>query len=120
MGEIHCPPMNGAAVLRHYHPQQVFAYTIMPTSAWCRPSVKGVVGRGDCRLGVGITTSFPRPEDQRQIIRRKSFTLPTSTVDEAALQMDLLDYDFTCSPRRARTPTVSSTVPDRRVTVWHK
>jgi len=27
---------------------------------------------------------------------------------------------FTCSPRRARTPTVSSTVPDRRVTVWHK
>src|SRR6476659_6975395 len=44
--------MNGAAVLRHYHPQQVFAYTIMPTSAWCRPSVKGVVSRGDCRLGV--------------------------------------------------------------------
>ena len=40
---------------------------------------------------------FPRPEDERQIIRRKSFTLPTSTVDEAALQMDLLDYDFTCS-----------------------
>jgi hypothetical protein len=36
---------------------------------------------------------FPRPEDERQIIRRKSFTLPTSTVDEAALQMDLLDYD---------------------------
>jgi hypothetical protein len=54
MGEIHCLPMNGAAVLWHYHPQQVFAYTIMPTSAWCRPSVKGVVGRGDCRLGVGI------------------------------------------------------------------
>ena len=63
---------------------------------------------------------LPRPEDERQIIRRESFTLPTSTVDEAALQMDLLDADFTCSPRRARTPTVSSTVPDRRVTVWHK
>jgi len=30
---------------------------------------------------------------ERQIIRRKSFTLPTSTVDEAALQLDLLDYD---------------------------
>ena len=63
---------------------------------------------------------FPRPEDERQTMRRKSVTLPTSTVDEAALQMDLLDYDFTCSPRRARTPTVSSTVPDRRVTLWHK
>jgi hypothetical protein len=35
---------------------------------------------------------FPHPEDERQIIRRKSFTVPTSTVDEAALQMDLLDY----------------------------
>jgi hypothetical protein len=58
MGEIHCPPMNGAAVLRHYYPQQVFAYTIMPTSAWCRPSVKGVVGRDVCRLGVGITISL--------------------------------------------------------------
>jgi len=44
---------RGAGMVnRHYHPQQVFAYTIMPTSAWCRPSVKGVVSRGDCRLGV--------------------------------------------------------------------
>jgi Sigma 54 modulation/S30EA ribosomal protein C terminus len=37
---------------------------------------------------------FPRPEDERQIIRRKSFTLAPCTVDEAALEMDLLDYDF--------------------------
>jgi Sigma 54 modulation/S30EA ribosomal protein C terminus len=82
-----------------------------------------VVGPHEWRHESGPThrpSYFPRPEDERQIIRRKSFTLPTSTVDEAALQMDLLDYDFTCSPRRARTPTVSSTVPDRRVTVWHK
>jgi Sigma 54 modulation/S30EA ribosomal protein C terminus len=37
---------------------------------------------------------FPRPQDERQIIRRKSFTFATSTVDEAATEMDLLDYDF--------------------------
>lgn len=37
---------------------------------------------------------FPRPPDQRQIMRRKSFTLATSSIDDAALEMDLLDYDF--------------------------
>jgi ribosome-associated translation inhibitor RaiA len=37
---------------------------------------------------------FPRPADQRRIIRRKSFTLGTRTVDEAAHEMELLDYDF--------------------------
>jgi ribosome-associated translation inhibitor RaiA len=37
---------------------------------------------------------FPRPADQRRIIRRKSFTLGTRTVDEAAREMELLDYDF--------------------------
>lgn len=37
---------------------------------------------------------FPRPEDERQIIRRKSFTLDTRTVDEAAADLELLDYDF--------------------------
>jgi ribosome-associated translation inhibitor RaiA len=38
--------------------------------------------------------SYPRPADQRRIIRRKSFTLGTHTVDEAAQEMELLDYDF--------------------------
>lgn len=37
---------------------------------------------------------FPRPPDQRQIIRRKSFTLGSRSVDEAVLEMELLDYDF--------------------------
>jgi ribosome-associated translation inhibitor RaiA len=37
---------------------------------------------------------FPRPADQRRIIRRKSFTLGTRTIDEAAQEMELLDYDF--------------------------
>jgi ribosome-associated translation inhibitor RaiA len=34
---------------------------------------------------------FPRPPDQRRIIRRKSFTLGTRSVDEAAQEMELLD-----------------------------
>lgn len=37
---------------------------------------------------------FPRPADQRRVIRRKSFAMKPSTVDEAALEMELLDYDF--------------------------
>jgi ribosome-associated translation inhibitor RaiA len=37
---------------------------------------------------------FPRPDDQRRIIRRKSFTLGARTIDEAAQEMELLDYDF--------------------------
>ncbi|KAA1251371.1 HPF/RaiA family ribosome-associated protein [Mycobacterium simiae] len=37
---------------------------------------------------------FPRPADERSIIRRKSFTMAPCTVDEAALEMNLLDYDF--------------------------
>ena len=37
---------------------------------------------------------FPRPEDERRVIRRKSFTLAPCTIDEAAREMDLLDYDF--------------------------
>lgn len=39
-------------------------------------------------------TYFPRPEDERRIIRRKSFTLAPCTVDGAAVEMDMLDYDF--------------------------
>jgi len=37
---------------------------------------------------------FPRPVDERRVIRRKSFAMAPCTVDEAALEMDLLDYDF--------------------------
>ena len=39
-------------------------------------------------------TYFPRPEAERRIIRRKSFTLAPCTVDRAAVEMDMLDYDF--------------------------
>ncbi|UXA08917.1 HPF/RaiA family ribosome-associated protein [Mycobacterium sp. SMC-2] len=37
---------------------------------------------------------FPRPESERRIVRHKSYSLPTCTVEEAALEMELLDYDF--------------------------
>jgi len=37
---------------------------------------------------------FPRPEADRRIMRHKSYSLPTSTVEDAALEMELLDYDF--------------------------
>ena len=37
---------------------------------------------------------FPRPESERRIMRQKSYSLPTSTVDEGVLEMEQLDYDF--------------------------
>lgn len=37
---------------------------------------------------------FPRPESERRIMRHKSCSLPTCTVEEAAWEMELLDYDF--------------------------
>lgn len=37
---------------------------------------------------------YPRPEAEREIIRHKSYSLAQSTVDEACLEMHLLDYDF--------------------------
>ncbi len=37
---------------------------------------------------------FPRPPDERRVIRRKSFTMAPCTIDEAACEMGLLDYDF--------------------------
>ena len=37
---------------------------------------------------------FPRPADERRVIRRKSFTMAPCTLDEAAGEMDLLDYNF--------------------------
>jgi ribosome-associated translation inhibitor RaiA len=37
---------------------------------------------------------FPRPEAERQIIRHKACALGAGTVDEAAFDMDMLDYDF--------------------------
>ena len=37
---------------------------------------------------------FPRPPEERQIIRHKSYTLAECGIDEAAFDMETLDYDF--------------------------
>jgi hypothetical protein len=37
---------------------------------------------------------FPRPLDERRVIRRKTFTCGPVSVDDTAQDMELLDYDF--------------------------
>lgn len=37
---------------------------------------------------------YPRSPDERRVVRHKTFTLPRTTIDEAAFDMELLDYDF--------------------------
>jgi ribosome-associated translation inhibitor RaiA len=39
-------------------------------------------------------THFPRPAEDRRVVRHKSYALEPLTPAEAADQMDLLDYDF--------------------------
>jgi hypothetical protein len=35
-----------------------------------------------------------RAAGEREVVRRKTFAPPSSTVDEAALEMELMDFDF--------------------------
>jgi ribosome-associated translation inhibitor RaiA len=37
---------------------------------------------------------YPRPAEDRQVVRHKAYELATATPDEAAFDMDLMDYDF--------------------------
>ncbi|MVU78455.1 HPF/RaiA family ribosome-associated protein [Nocardia sp. ET3-3] len=37
---------------------------------------------------------YPRPIEERQVLRRKSYALADVTIDEAAFDMDLMDYGF--------------------------
>lgn len=37
---------------------------------------------------------LPVPPEDREIVRRKSYALAACTIDEAAVEMELLDYDF--------------------------
>ena len=37
---------------------------------------------------------FPRPAEERRVLRHKAFGLAVCTVEEAAFDMDALDYDF--------------------------
>ncbi|WP_199240274.1 MULTISPECIES: HPF/RaiA family ribosome-associated protein [Kribbella] len=37
---------------------------------------------------------YPRPAQEREIVRHKSFTLHRCTIDDAAREMEMLGYDF--------------------------
>lgn len=47
---------------------------------------------GDLRTARG--TYFPRPPQDREVLRRKTFALAPMTPDEAAYEMELLGHDF--------------------------
>ena len=63
---------------------------------------------------------FPRPQEQRRILRRKAYTLATSTLEKAALEMDVLDYDFHLFIEEGTNQTASSTALGPPVTARHK
>jgi ribosomal subunit interface protein len=37
---------------------------------------------------------FPRPADEREIVRRKSFAIGPETIEESILELEALDHDF--------------------------
>ena len=56
-----------------------------------------VPGPGEWRhqsLPASRLPSSPRPPDERTVARRKSYSLPRETPDEAAADAELMDYDF--------------------------
>ena len=57
----------------------------------------GVASEHQWRRG-GLPTRreawFPRPPEEREVVRRKTFELEPMTSDEAAFEMDLLGHDF--------------------------
>ncbi len=59
---------------------------------WIGVPVENEWRHGD--LHTGRTASFPRPPEERQIVKRKTFALAPMTVDEAAYEMGLLGHDF--------------------------
>lgn len=57
----------------------------------------GVGGENAWRHGdlpTGRGDSFPRPPQEREVVRRKTFALAPMTPDEAAYEMGLLGHDF--------------------------
>ena len=42
----------------------------------------------------GRLSRYDRPVEERQVVRRKTFAIGEMTVDEAAFDMDMLDFDF--------------------------
>jgi ribosome-associated translation inhibitor RaiA len=57
----------------------------------------GVSGPGEWRhasLPAERLEYFPRPEEEREVVRHKTYELASVTPQEAALDLELLDYDF--------------------------
>ncbi|WP_433273920.1 sigma 54 modulation/S30EA ribosomal C-terminal domain-containing protein [Pseudonocardia xinjiangensis] len=88
------------------------------SSPGCGPAIQGAVRprRSSQRHGDLPTRrapSYPRPPTERQIIRHKSFSVAESEIDEAAFDMESLDYNFTCSPNwgPARTASCTAAAP---------
>jgi hypothetical protein len=64
-------------------------------------------GDGSWRHGDAVearATYFPRPADDRRIVRRKTFAVDAVTPEEAALDLEALDHDFYLF-RNVRTQT---------------
>lgn len=59
---------------------------------WIGVATKHQWRHGD--LATERAASFPRPPQERQVVRRKTFALTPMTVDEAAYEMGLLGHDF--------------------------
>ncbi|MEV6095216.1 HPF/RaiA family ribosome-associated protein [Nocardia sp. NPDC051981] len=58
---------------------------------------RSAAGATEWRHGAAPRVSlpyFPRPVEEREVVRRKSFALAEATCDEAAFDMELQDYDF--------------------------
>jgi ribosome-associated translation inhibitor RaiA len=57
----------------------------------------GVAAPGEWRHGDLATVRperFPRPREERQLVRHKSYTVGRITPEEAAFEMEMLDHDF--------------------------
>lgn len=57
----------------------------------------GIVSAGEWRHGDLPTARpeyFPRPPENRELVRRKTFALAAELPEQAALEMQLLDHDF--------------------------
>jgi ribosomal subunit interface protein len=61
-------------------------------SRWIGAS--GAAGWRHGELPSSRPPSYPRPVEERMIVRRKTFGLDPQTLDEAAFDMDLLGHDF--------------------------
>jgi ribosome-associated translation inhibitor RaiA len=59
---------------------------------WIGIAREGAWRHGD--LPTRRAAHFPRPPEERQVLRRKTFAVEPLTADEAAFEMDLLGHDF--------------------------